>query len=228
MLDRFDEAEEHLEPARPGVREAWADQVSSKKRSSCGSINSFAADGCGARTSLSRLSPWPTEWRRALPSLPRSGSVALEAWSLQADTMPSLGRWAEAADAWEKAMENGRLNRRSIRPWRQPPGWRPSNPTCGPGPAAGLGVGRRSGTAAVAGGGGLRTKRHGAPRQLRLAGRASRLLDDVRLAHAKQPLQEPWRLACWRRKSSGASGCRRPACGRRPRGGGHLSEHQAR
>ena len=146
-------------------------------------------------------------------------SVALEAWSLLADAYMSLGRWAEAAGAFDMAVElapkaslySGRYRTLAAAAWSRPISRTVHSGSCGP-------PGIRDGP-------GLRVQLAAA-----IFGKPS---SHPRTAAIGKPCKPPWPMSAWPMPNSpwrnlrgahagggnrlGPSGFRGPPCRRRPR-----------
>jgi len=193
-IGRFDKAEKHLDRLAKEFEKLNTDQIPVEKVIFVRKYQLMRAGWLRGKNQPFKAIALAHALATGTTSTPQEVNIALEAWLLLADTYVSLRRWAEAADAYEKAVD---MVPKSLR-YRimAAAAWLEANH---PDRAV------RDLQLALAFADGSESRLALAVaifRQNLMAIKGNRdwqavqiALADVRLAHAKQPLQEPWRLA---------------------------------
>ncbi len=225
-MGRFDEAEKHLDRLAKAFEKRDARQVPYEKGLSVRKYQLIRARWLRGKNQPFQAIALAHGVATGTTATAEEVNIALEGWSLLADTCVWLGRWAEAAEAFEKAVEMAPKSPRNRA--MAAAAWMAANQ---PDRAV------RALRLALAFG-------DGAEPRLALA---TAIFRQNVMAHQGQPRLAGGARRLGRRppgpceaalagtlavgaagsgSGPGPSGCRGSPCGRCPRGGGHLSEHQ--
>ena len=104
-MGRFDEAEGHLDRLAKEFERLDADPIPVEKALFVRKYQLIRANCLRGKNQPIQAMALAHAVATGTTVTPQEASIALEAWSFLADTCISLGRWAEAADAFEKAVE---------------------------------------------------------------------------------------------------------------------------
>ncbi len=193
-MGRFDEAEKHLDRLAKEFEKLDAAHVPSEKAIFVRKYRVVRAHWLRGKDQPFKAIALARTVATGSTATPQEADIALEAWLLLADTCQSLGRWAEAADAFEKAVEIAPKSPRNRA--MAAAAWMAANQPERAVRALRLALAFDDGAEArLALAVAVFRQNVMAPKGDRDWQAVQSALADVRLAHAKQPLQEPWRLA---------------------------------
>ena len=192
---RLDEAEKHLDRlSRQFEKPEQGQKVSFERALFLRKYQLVRANYLRGRNQLFNAIALAHEVASGPTATPEELNVATEAWTLVADAYSSLGRWAEAADAFEKVMEivpnSARYRALAASAWTEAN--QPDRAVRALRQALSFGDGSELRLALAAA---LFRQTLTAPKGNRDWTAVQAALTDAGLANSKQPLQDPWRLA---------------------------------
>ncbi len=193
-MGRLDEAEKHLDRLAKDFEKRDAGQIPSERAIFVRKYQLLRANWLRGKNQPFKAMELAHAAATGTTVTPQEVGIALDAWSVLAETYMSLGRWAEAADACEKAVElapkSPRYRVMAATAWMEAN--RPDRAVSDLRQALAFGDGADVRLALAAA---VLRQTIAAPKASRDWPAVQAAVADVRLAHARQPMKEPWRLA---------------------------------